>query len=348
MASVRHRGVRWPSWGRNALLSCIFLACSYPAHGVTSAALGGQEASAASPTSDFKDYLSKLDVSREESILAARRGFVARFSTARAEVQADAFRLFLEFYREVVRRCDENLVADRNLQKVLHLVTKETAFPEREANRSAVARFRSAAGGFAAKYQRELTQLARYAECGMRFAKQEGDWYLEGDPDFLLESAAPVKSEYMDYLLFRRAEAGQRLVEDAGLMVSWEELARRIFRWELFAAVHPSLPETHTTIEPEIRRMISLYLHGADNTAPYDFSKGGKGAVDAELLESYAAYAGRRPASRYAMLIDGIHELLVASHGLLNKKVLDLLRGAGYEAPRLEREFKRLSGKPPQ
>jgi hypothetical protein len=182
----------------------------------------------------------------------------------------------------------------------------------------------------------------------MRFVTFEGDWYLEEDPDFLLESAASVRGEYMDYLLFHLAESRQRLVEDGGLQVSWEELARRIFRWELFAANHPSLPETRTMIEPETRRMMSWYLLGTDNTVPYDFSRTGKGAVNPALLESYGAYARRRPSSRYATLIDSIHKSLVASHGVLNMEVLDLLRSAGYKAPRLERQIKLLLAKAPE
>jgi hypothetical protein len=269
-----------------------------------------------------------------------------RFSAARPEIQAQAFRTFLDFYQHVVRLCDNDVMEDGNLQKVLHLVTADTDFPEREANRSALARFTTLPREVEAKYQRELGRLARYAECGMRFMTQEGDWYLEQDSDFLLETAAFVKGEYKDYLLFHLAELRQRPIEDGGLQVSWEELARRIFRWELFAANHASLADTRTTIEPGIRSMMSWYLLGAENTAAYDFSK--NGAVAPALFESYAAYATRRPDSRYAALIDAVHRSLVASRGVLNIELLDLLRTAGFEASRLERPLKRLVVKPPQ
>jgi hypothetical protein len=348
MASSRDRGrSRRSVWRRSALLLYLSLAFSLPAHDLIGAQpLGAQRSHTTSPTRAFQDYLRSMDASREQSILAARRELLTRFSAARAEWQVEAFRIFLEFYRNVVRLCDKDVMADSNLQQVLHLITADTDFAERAANRLALAKFTTVSRELETKYRRELTELARYAECGMRFVTQEGDWYLAEDPDFLLESAAFVKGEYMDYLLFHLAESRQRLVEDAGLQVSWEELARRIFRWERFAANHPSLPDTRTTIDPEIRSMMSLYLLGTDNTAPYDFSK--KGAVEPALLESYAAYARRRPDSRYATLIDTVHKSLVASHGVLSMEVLDLVRSAGFEAPRLERQVKRLLAKPPQ
>lgn len=114
-----------------ALPLCLVSAVSLALHTLSDAeSLGGQTAPAGSPVPDFREYLGKLDASREQSILSARR--LARFSAATPATRAEASRVFLGFYRNVVRRCDNAMMADRSLQDVLHLITEHTDFPEPE------------------------------------------------------------------------------------------------------------------------------------------------------------------------------------------------------------------------
>ena len=172
----------------------------------------------------------------------------------------------------------------------------------------------------------------------------EGDWYLQEDPDFLLNSGESLTGDYRDYLHFYVDQSRQRVAEDAALMISWDELGRRIGRWERFGAAHPSLPETGTVLEPEIRKMMTWYLLGLDNTRAYDFSK--KGAIDPKLLESYGAFLERNSESRYSPLISRIYESLRASEGRMSSQLLDLLKGAGYRNWWLEREAEKLLATP--
>ncbi|MEN6536947.1 MAG: hypothetical protein ABFD89_25055 [Bryobacteraceae bacterium] len=311
--------------------------------GIGSAAHTGQELQSDSPLERYQNWLSKLDRSRVQSIPAARKQFIEEFSTANAEAQVDAFRKFLVFYRNVIRDNDAEFHGKKDLQKVLTAVTDETG--SRSSPLSALAKStKPGASRLKAAYQRELAELAEYRRCGIDFAESEGDWYLQEDLDFLLETAVPLKGEYHEYLAFYAREHRKRVVEDGGLMTSWGDLGRRISRWERFAAGHPSLAETRTTIEPELGRMMSWYLVGTDNSPAYDFSK--KGAIVPELLRSYDTFLRDNKESRYFDLINKIRASLKTSRGSISKDVLALLTGAGYRTGHLERQAAKLLSGP--
>ncbi|MCE5308896.1 MAG: hypothetical protein LLG20_14755 [Acidobacteriales bacterium] len=294
---------------------------------------------------EFENYLGTLDPAQKRSILAARQEFLNKFSASQPKVRADGFRSFLAFYGNVVQRCDADFLRKKDLQRVLHLLADETGSKGNPL--SALAKSRTpVASELKAKYQRELAELQEYTESGIDFKSSEGDWYLQEDACFLLELTTSLSGEYHDYMRFRIQESQQRVVEDAALQVSWDDLGRKIARWERFAAEHPSLPEAKTTMEPQIERMMSWYLVGVDNTPAYDFSKGG--TIDPRLFQSYGKFVRQNSRSRHFVLISGIYESLKKSQCRINKQVLDLLKSAGYQNQRLERNAARLFATVPQ
>ncbi|HYK87457.1 MAG TPA: hypothetical protein VE398_01710, partial [Acidobacteriota bacterium] len=330
------------SWNRSTLLFVLLLPLSHSTSvqfQVASAAQSEREVRTDSPVRQFENSLRNLDLSRKQSILAARQEFLKTYSAVRPEVQADAFRLFLAFYRDAIRICDDEFCRREDLQRVLRLVADETG--SYDSPLSALAKSSSpAASELKTNYHRELKQLEEYRECGMDFRNSEGDWYLNEDLDFLLNLAASLSGEYRDYMLFHIEESRQRIVEDAALLISWEDLGRRIAHWERFAVCHPSLPETRTVIGPGIQTMMSWYLLGLDNTRAYDFSN--KGAIDSKLYQSYGTFLERNSQSRYFELLSRVHASLKESQCRMNQKLLDMLKSAGYRDSHLEREVARL------
>lgn len=328
-------------WGRSTLFVgsaaglCLALSLSRPAN-------AAQEPRPGNPLEAYEIRLSKLDRSVVQSIAEARKQLQEAFR-AGSETQVNAFRQFLAFYRGVIRQTHVEFSHRKDLHKALFAVTEETG--SRSSPLSALAKStKPGASRLKTAYQRELAELVEYRRCGIDFAESEGYWYLQEDLDFLLETAAPLKGEYREYLAFHAQEHRKPVVEDGGLLMSWGDLGRRISRWECFAAAHPSLKETRTAIEPELGRMMSWYVVGIDNSPAYDFSK--KGVIVPELLRSYDAFLRDNKDSRFFDLINKISASLKTSRGRINTDVLTLLKNAGYQTGLLERKATKLFSSP--
>ncbi len=273
---------------RCAGVLCLALSLSRPAN-------AAQEPRPGTPLEAYEIRLSKLDRSVVRSIAEARKQFQEAFRAAGSETQVNAFRRFLAFYRDVISQTNAEFPRRKDLQKALNAVTDETG--SHSSPLSALAKStKPGASRLKAAYQRELAELAEYRRCGIDFAESEGDWYLQEDVDFVLETAAPLKGEYHEYLAFYAREHRKRVVEDGGLMMSWGDLGRRISRWERFAAAHSSLKETRTAIEPELARMMSWYLVGTDNSPAYDFSNKGRSSQNSSGAMRRSSAITRTPA----------------------------------------------------
>ncbi len=140
-------------------------------------------------------------------------------------------------------------------------------------------------------------ELRLYDRGGFDFVEGEGDWYLATDPWFLRRLAEFLPAgDFKDYVLFRAREDDQRVATDAGLVVSWEALRRRLIRWENFSRAHPVLPESSAVVDPEVRLLAGRYLLGLDNNPISDQRTG---LVDTKLRASYESFLRRSARSAY-------------------------------------------------
>ena len=126
-----------------------------------------------------------------------------------------------------------------------------------------------------------------------------------------------------------RSKTAQRVAEDAGLLIGWDDLRQRIGRWETFARAHPALPETRDIVRPEVVRLVAFYVIGVDNTRAYDErsrSPGGTLRIDPQLMASYERFLIENRGSAYYKVIEGIVTRLRASRGALTRELIDFLR----------------------
>ncbi len=96
------------------------------------------------------------------------------------------------------------------------------------------------------KIEREMTKnghVARLRENGFRLTSSEGDWYITEDPDFLYERFSEYVSDAVRACLdLWRKELTEGYAEDAGLRISFSDVAERVLHWERYIAEFPKSP----------------------------------------------------------------------------------------------------------
>ncbi|HKC66731.1 MAG TPA: hypothetical protein VKG26_00740 [Bacteroidia bacterium] len=118
----------------------------------------------------------------------------------------------------------------------------------------------------------ELTCLKKnLATCGIGVYSTEGNPYFDVLPDYFYESfkgRVPAWTEA--YLSIRKDELKQGFTEDAGLLISYDELYNRIKRWEVYIAKYPN-----AIYKDEASSFCDMYMSvlvtGIDNSRIFDF-----------------------------------------------------------------------------
>jgi hypothetical protein len=86
---------------------------------------------------------------------------------------------------------------------------------------------------------------------------------------------------------------------DATLALSWEQLRKRLARWEDFARRHPTMPETPSELVPAIRNLADSLFFGVDNTWTFDAETS---RIQPEVVAAWSRLATLNRASHYQAL----------------------------------------------
>jgi hypothetical protein len=312
---------------------------------------------AASVVPEYAAFLSTLDASRPESILKARDVAVADYASAGTSVADAVFRQFWGFYDRVVW----------NLQRAAYPQTKGGSGVDRLLSRACeraqlrcspatidafLASTATEDGRLKAAHGEAVAFLRRCRAAGVSFFSGEGDWYAGLDPPFVLSVAGRIPvGELKAWAAFWAAEDAQRIAEDAGLVVGWDDLRARLGRWEAFARAHPDLPETQVEVTPHLANLLALYLFGLSNTPAYDarfaatvdydvragaatpalgYRQASRAApalrIDPRLRSSYDRFVVENRESAYYPLITGIVSRLRERDNAPTKDLADFLK----------------------
>ncbi|MCI0614236.1 hypothetical protein L0244_14715 [bacterium] len=175
----------------------------------------------------------------------------------------------------------------------------------------------------------ELQRLHNYGKYGIKLWVEEAQVYLAEDVDFLVKTATVLNGELREYITFHANEFREPIAGDATLGISWEELRKRIMRFEPFAREHPDLLETEAEIKPELDRLLWMYLVGLDNTPAYDLRDTGE--IDTELRKSYATFLTEDHTSSYYSLISEAYKILEKHAFKINAELLAFLHERGFD-----------------
>ncbi len=151
--------------------------------------------------------------------------------------------------------------------------------------------------------------IGPWLECGFGIYTTEGTFYPGADIAEMGQIAPMLPPDPRAWVSFLEHEGGfdDVVEDDAGLRLSWQELADRLHRWENFLRTHPSLSEE---IRPEVHRMAWFFFFGLDNSPLHDFDSG---RIDPEVLSAWRRFAKDPSPSRYTPTMRKLLALLDAN-----------------------------------
>jgi hypothetical protein len=166
------------------------------------------------------------------------------------------------------------------------------------------------------------------AQVGWTVKVSEGDYYLGELPNwFATEFKEILTPAYREYFRLRSQEIRQGFAEDAGLLISWEQLRKRIITWENFLDRHPDFVEK-AKIQPYLAAYLSTYLGGMDNSTIYDLNNM---ALKKEVKASYENFIKQNKKSKYQQIVKEYYEMIKKNGYIVPKNFDAFLEKHGFK-----------------
>jgi hypothetical protein len=308
---------------KQMVLSCIILLVSL-------STVFGAESSAARKTTDaeygaYSNFLTKLDASSPESVSLAKNELLARFRGKDDERANAAFRDFSKFYTDNIAALESGFSSKQHLQDVLFKIAEATGldnnpFPAFDKLDTPSAR------DIKKKYALALKELYQYRKSGINFGQSEGIWYTQSDPDFLKDAASVTTGDLKEYLRFSAEECKQRIAEDGGILIPWDDLRKKIIREENFAKQHPQLPEVEKDLKGSMSWMINVYLAGIENSSIDNHGD----QLTPEVKSSYETFLKKNSTSQYYDVVKDAYAIWTKNNLEASRELIDYLKEKGH------------------
>jgi hypothetical protein len=134
----------------------------------------------------------------------------------------------------------------------------------------------------------------------------EGDFYLDARTDYFLTIFNNRVSPGLNtYLVLRKQEMDEGFSEDAGLLISFEEVYGRVLRWEKFIETYPDGVITGHA-KYYLASYLSTLLSGMDNSPVFDEHE----RLDFEIQKLYEKIIREGPPATSTQIIKGYYDLL--------------------------------------
>lgn len=145
------------------------------------------------------------------------------------------------------------------------------------------------------------------AACGIGIFQTEGNDYLDVLPNYFYNDFKDrVSAGVKEYLSIRRVELAEGFSEDAGLLISYQQLYQRVKRWERFLHDYPATVYT-TQAENYYKMYLGTLLTGMDNSPVFTDGY----SLSAEVKNIYEQAMNDDPASRTAKIITPYYTMLM-------------------------------------
>lgn len=148
----------------------------------------------------------------------------------------------------------------------------------------------------------EQTRLFRsnLRQCGIGVFESEGSAYLDILPDYLYKHFQNRVSPAVErYLSIRRDELAQGFSEDAGMLISFQQLYDRVKTWESFLNSYPANVYTDEA-ESDYETYLETLMTGMGNSRVFDLETD---ELIPEVKDIYEREARENPESRTGKII---------------------------------------------
>jgi hypothetical protein len=164
---------------------------------------------------------------------------------------------------------------------------------------------------------------------GFKLIALEGSFYPTIDYEFLEKYSDNMSPEYLEYVNVMARESNEIFSRDAGLMISWDELAFRLINCEKFLTVYPTATVRKKAVGDFYMYYLVSYLIGQNNTPTYSYENN---QVIPEVLNSYAKLISDYPDYKTTGLIKSYQEILAETGNTVNDSVFKRVDGIKREA----------------
>lgn len=283
-----------------------------------------QESGSKNNIAKYKELLSQLNSSNKESILKAKDEFFKHFKKD-DKTSEEGFQLFRDYYIELINKHQDKFA------QISNVLFEEPAFYE-----VIEGTFKNPLAGFEKlnkldkdrikrKYSTQLNEIAGYLKSGIKITgDDEEGYYLTENLTFLSDMLQNYEIDFVKFIEFMKSE-DKRIVIDGGLQISWEDLRKKLLRFEKFAGDYPNLKETQEIIEPKIKWLFAVYIDGLDNTPAFDWETQ---KLNSGLKNSYEFFLKENKKSKFFETLQKYYKILEKNKFMYNdevqKYILDL------------------------
>lgn len=161
------------------------------------------------------------------------------------------------------------------------------------------------------KSDRQTQDFEEYLKLfGVGLFTTEGMYYLDVDPDYFLTIFDKKVSKGLnDYLVQRRQEMIEGFSEDAGLVITFEQVYDRVVKWEKIIHDNPRFIMSESASRFYETYLVTL-LTGMDNSRVFDFENE---RLLPEVKMLYEAIIKSGPQTKSTEIIKGYYQLLAAN-----------------------------------
>lgn len=177
-----------------------------------------------------------------------------------------------------------------------------------------------------------------------KFIVTEGSFFPIVDYGAFQAYEEAISYDLLAYINLKAMESDEVSASDGGLIIGWDELARRLLTAEDYLKLYASSPEADEVRDIYLNDYLPKYMYGLNNTPNFDFETM---QVTADAKASYEATAAEHPDSVTGQLVQGFLDVLEETDGqLFEGTIEDENEVPEVKAYRdsLEKEFDRLMG----
>lgn len=241
----------------------------------------------------YKKYVNGLPKNKVESIIDAKNAYFKIFSYKDAPKYRDqAFKIFKDFNFQLIEKINENFDLWSDRVAIGENADKSHNFEDLNKDSDKVVK----------KIYIHLNKN------GLALRGSECQFYIAENFDFQYKEFSKYLSpEWQEYLKYRAKESREGYLEDAGIIIPWDEIRNRLIFWDNFIIKYPKFSESEE-IKSNIKNYFYFYLNGVDNSPLADWWETDK--IKPEIIKSYENFIKYNKNSRFYPIVLNYYELL--------------------------------------
>ncbi|MBM7853865.1 hypothetical protein JOC37_000230 [Desulfohalotomaculum tongense] len=154
---------------------------------------------------------------------------------------------------------------------------------------------------------------------GYKFASFEGELYPIIDYEYFKKYIPYLPEDMIAYIEVMSLESNKPMANDAGLVISWDQLAYRTLKADRFLLKYPESARQKQMADLYMM-YLGAYMHGLDNTPIFDWETK---KLSSEVLNSYQKTISQHKETGTAQIISEYLQLIEKNNFKIDHKILD-------------------------